>query len=120
MLKLSPDYWSNFLNNLVPLRAQNTPVKRTSSRPLQPTHTPISKNNRIFGSRLASSNYLKINSILLKQNLILIAAQKDDIWNLRDQSRLLESNNLNQKKNNFLLIFDNYFFFDFQLLFNQN
>ncbi|XP_060850272.1 rac GTPase-activating protein 1-like [Rhopalosiphum padi] len=50
MLKLSPDYWSNFLNNLVPLRAQNTPVKRTSSRPLQPTHTPITKNNRIFGS----------------------------------------------------------------------
>ncbi|XP_025405158.1 rac GTPase-activating protein 1-like isoform X1 [Sipha flava] len=49
MLKLSPDYWSNFLNNLVPLRAQNTPVKRTPSRPLQ-TRTPITKNNRIFGS----------------------------------------------------------------------
>jgi len=31
---------------------------------------------------------------------LLIAAQKDDIWNPRDQSRLLESNNLNQKKNN--------------------
>ncbi|VVC27730.1 Hypothetical protein CINCED_3A023047 [Cinara cedri] len=51
MLKLSPDYWSNFLNNLVPLRAQNTPVKQTPSRPLQPTRTPITKNNRIFGSR---------------------------------------------------------------------
>ncbi|XP_050545728.1 rac GTPase-activating protein 1-like [Daktulosphaira vitifoliae] len=50
MLKLSPDYWSNFLNNLVPRRVQNNPVKRTPSRPLQPTHTPISRNNRIFGS----------------------------------------------------------------------
>lgn len=50
MLKLSPDYWSNFLNNLVPLRSQNTPVKRTLSRPLQPVRTPITKNNRIFGS----------------------------------------------------------------------
>lgn len=50
MLKLSPDYWSNFLNNLVPLRAQNTPVKRTPSRPLQPTRTPNTKNTRIFGS----------------------------------------------------------------------
>lgn len=51
MLKLSPDYWSNFLINLVPLRAQNTPVKYTPSRPLQPARTPITKSNRIFGSR---------------------------------------------------------------------
>ncbi|XP_050443432.1 rac GTPase-activating protein 1-like [Adelges cooleyi] len=50
MLKLSPDYWSNFLNNLVPLRVQNTPVKRTPSRPLQPIRTPVTKNTRIFGS----------------------------------------------------------------------
>lgn len=50
MLKLSPDYWSNFLNNLMPLRTQNTPMKQTPFRPLQPC-TPVTKNTRIFGSK---------------------------------------------------------------------